>query len=109
MLSDKEKLAIRQRLAEHWRKSSKEDEEHLRTLLNGLEFTIGPCDEKAPIPADARCQEASIFSRESYVPCSKPAVAIVRHEKDQRAYYMCAPCADHNVRNRGGKLIRESS
>lgn len=71
-------------------------------------FTIGPCDEHGPIPADATCQEASIFSREKYIPCFAPAVAIVRHDKDRRSYYMCLPCAHHNVRNRGGRLIQST-
>jgi hypothetical protein len=67
---------------------------------------IGPCEESKPIPKGAQCQEASVLSRESYIPCRAPAVAIVRHDKDRRSYYMCLPCADHNIRNRGGKLIR---
>lgn len=64
-----------------------------------------PCDELRPIPQDARCQEASPFSREVYIACNAPAVAIVRHDKDRRSYYMCLPCADHNLKNRGGKLV----
>ena len=68
-------------------------------------FEIGPCDITKPIPEGARCQEASMLSRGSYIPCFAPAVAIVYHDRDRRGYYMCAPCADHNVRNRGGKLI----
>lgn len=58
-----------------------------------------------PIPEKATCQEASILSRAHYIPCGAPASAIVYHDGDGRGYYMCAPCADHNVRNRGGKLI----
>jgi hypothetical protein len=66
---------------------------------------IPPCNESAPIPADAVCQEASMFSRNSYIPCSRPARHIVRHDKDRRSYYMCDGCMDHNIRARGGKLI----
>jgi hypothetical protein len=58
-----------------------------------------------PIPADATCQEASPLSRETYIPCGATATAIVYHEKDHRGYYMCDPCADHNLRHRGGKLV----
>lgn len=58
-----------------------------------------------PIPDGAECQEASIHSREKYIPCRAPATTIVFHEKDGRGYYMCDPCADHNCRNRGGKLV----
>lgn len=57
------------------------------------------------IPKGARCQEASIFSRENYIACGQPAVAIVYHPKEHRGYYMCLGCADHNLHNRGGKLV----
>lgn len=67
-------------------------------------FEIGPCDE-TNIPDNAKCQEASIYSVGFYIPCGAAAVAVVRHEKDRRSYYMCPPCTDHNVKNRGGKLI----
>ena len=51
------------------------------------------------------CQDASPMSRETFIPCSAPASAIVWHQKDRCAYTMCASCADHNVRNRGGLLL----
>ena len=50
----------------------------------------------------ATCEEASVLSKETYIPCGQPAAEIVWHNKDRRAYRMCAPCADHNIRNRGG-------
>lgn len=34
-----------------------------------------------------------------------PADSIVWHDRDRRCYFMCAMCADHNVKNRGGKLV----
>lgn len=52
-----------------------------------------------------KCTEASQFSVETYIPCCRPAVSVVWHDRDQRAYPMCAMCTDHNVRNRGGRLI----
>lgn len=55
--------------------------------------------------AGLKCQEASALSRQTYVLCAKPAVAVIWHEKDNRAYPMCHPCAWHNVRNRGGRLL----
>jgi hypothetical protein len=70
---------------------------------------ISPCDIRKPIAKDARCQEASILSRATYIPCCAPAVAIVYHDRDRRGYYMCLPCADHNIRNRGGKLVKVNS
>jgi hypothetical protein len=65
---------------------------------------IPPVAEDGSLPADAKCQEASPFSGGTYIACGRKAEAIVFHEKDRRAFYMCAPCADHNVRNRGGVL-----
>jgi|SRR5579872_531916 len=73
------------------------------------------CPACEPPPSDntfrggARCQEASVLSREHYFPCSVPAVAIVYHAKDRRAYYMCGPCASHNVCNRGGRLLAQKN
>ena len=58
-----------------------------------------------PIPENAECQEASTLSCSFYVPCCRPAVAIIYHERDRRGYLMCSGCADHNVRNRGGKWV----
>jgi hypothetical protein len=46
------------------------------------------------------CQEASHLSREEYIPCGAPAVAVV-DSGDAHPYFMCGPCAEHNVRNRG--------
>lgn len=70
------------------------------------EYAIPPVAD-GPIPKDAQCQEASIYSRESYIPCGSPAVAVVAHDKDGREYYMCLPCADHNLRHRSGRLVRK--
>lgn len=51
------------------------------------------------------CQEASIHSRETYIPCGAQSSCIVWHAKDKRAYPMCGPCGWHNVRNRRGRLL----
>jgi hypothetical protein len=57
-----------------------------------------------------KCEEASINSRETFIPCGAPAKAVVWHERDgKHTYLMCAPCAHHNVKNRGGKLIAEAA
>jgi hypothetical protein len=69
------------------------------------EFTIKPIQDPIDkVPKDARCQEASALSHESYIPCSGPAVATVFSRRDGRAYYMCLMCADHAIRNRGFQL-----
>jgi hypothetical protein len=56
------------------------------------------------IPDDAKCQEASPFSKGMYLACSQKATTIVDNG-DSRPYYMCAGCADHNIRHRGAKLL----
>lgn len=56
--------------------------------------------------AGLRCEEASIHSRETFIPCGAPAAAIVWHQHDgKHTYLMCAACAWHNVKNRGGRLL----
>lgn len=52
------------------------------------------------------CEEASTLSRETYIPCNAPADVVVYSEKDGREYRMCIPCANHNVRNRGMRKLR---
>lgn len=53
------------------------------------------------------CEEASTLSREFYIPCNAPAVAIVgwkgRNEKPIR---MCEACEWHNIKNRGGYRVQ---
>jgi hypothetical protein len=46
------------------------------------------------------CEEASMLSRESYIPCGQPAKKVLHSPRDGRDYNMCEPCADHN-RGRG--------
>lgn len=51
------------------------------------------------------CEEVSMHSIGVgfEVPCNKPAEILVYHHRDRRSYRMCAGCADHNIRNRGGE------
>ena len=51
--------------------------------------------------APGACEEASMLSYLSYVPCNKPAARMVKH--GAKIYRMCAACADHNIRNRRGQ------
>jgi len=59
-------------------------------------------------PDDAKpgcCQEAALCIP-FYAPCNRPAVSIVRWKgRNEPAIRMCAMCADHNVRNRGGEIV----
>lgn len=67
---------------------------------------IIPVTSFTTIPDDATCQEAGLGSVHFYIPCGKRAVAIIGYNgRTEGPYYMCGPCANHNVRNRGGKLI----
>lgn len=50
------------------------------------------------------CEEASPMSHAFYIPCDKPAAFMVKN-RDPIPYRMCEACADHNVRNRGAKVI----
>jgi hypothetical protein len=61
----------------------------------------GPVELKA---GPGRCEEASLLSRERYIPCNAPAMRMVKLRKEG-PYRMCAACADHNVRNRGGQDV----
>lgn len=56
-------------------------------------------------PWENICQEASTLSVDRYIPCASQAQTIVYHARDHRGYYMCLPCAIHNLRNRSGKLV----
>lgn len=61
-----------------------------------------------------KCQEANSFGIEiggEPVPCGQPGDKVVFHQNDGRnVYVMCAPCADHNIRNRGGiELVSAST
>lgn len=70
------------------------------------DIIIPSVDESKPIPPGATCQEASSGFPNAYVPCGRPATAMVRHDKDRRSYFMCEPCAYHNIHNRGAKLVK---
>ena len=50
------------------------------------------------------CEEASMLSVRMYIPCGKPATFLVKN-RDPKPYFMCEACADHNVRNRGAKIL----
>lgn len=52
------------------------------------------------------CEEASLLSPQFpfYVPCNEPAVRVVGWKgRSDSPIRMCAACACHNVRNRGGE------
>jgi hypothetical protein len=53
------------------------------------------------------CEEASLLSKERYIPCNRPAEHIVGWKgRSETPVRMCAMCADHNVKNRGGYIVR---
>lgn len=52
------------------------------------------------------CEEAAICLS-FYAPCNKPAEHVVHWPgRSDAPIRMCAACADHNVRNRGGAILR---
>lgn len=61
-------------------------------------------------PAGATCEEASTASHMTYIPCGRPATAVVYFESHKEGpYNMCAMCADHNTRNRGATYVQEDA
>jgi hypothetical protein len=53
-----------------------------------------------------RCEEASMLSTSCYIPCNRPAVAIVGWRgRSDPPIRMCEMCEDHNLRNRGGYRV----
>lgn len=51
--------------------------------------------------SDKTCEEASMFSVKTYIPCGKSASRIIYHERDgKHFYFMCDACASHNIANR---------
>lgn len=52
------------------------------------------------------CEEASVASHETYIPCNRPARYMVGwSRRTEGPYRMCEPCASHNVSNRGAEII----
>lgn len=52
------------------------------------------------------CEEASIVSHQTYIPCNRPARYLVGWaRRNEGPYRMCEPCASHNVSNRGAQII----
>lgn len=57
-------------------------------------------------PPGSLCEEASPRSHQFYIACGRPAEFIVEFERSgEGPYAMCAPCADHNVRNRNARYV----
>lgn len=50
------------------------------------------------------CEEASPHSHGFYIPCNRPAEFVVDNG-GSTTYRMCEMCTDHNVKNRGAKIV----
>ena len=63
-----------------------------------------------PLPLKAKphcCEEASTMSGKFYIPCNRPAVAIVGWKgRSEAPIRMCDQCEFHNVKNRGGYRVQ---
>lgn len=56
---------------------------------------------------DHCCEEASMMSHSFYIPCNKPAAHIVGWKgRSDTPIRMCDACTHHNVRNRGGEIVK---
>lgn len=61
-------------------------------------------------PEGATCQEASPLSHATYIPCGRPATAVVYFPgHGEGPYNMCPPCADHNTRRRGAVFVEDET
>ena len=59
------------------------------------------------LKAKPGCCEEAALGLPFYAPCNQPAVSIVGWTgRSDQPIRMCAMCADHNVRNRGGEIVR---
>lgn len=60
------------------------------------------------LKANQGCCEEAAMGQPGYIPCNRPAVNIVGWKgRDDKPIPMCEMCTDHNVRNRGGEIIRK--
>lgn len=60
------------------------------------------------IQAKPGCCEEAALGVPFYLPCNSPAAHIVGWKgRDDKPIPMCAYCADHNVKNRGGEIISD--
>lgn len=58
------------------------------------------------VAAPDGCEEAAL-GVPFYAPCNRPATMVVRWTgRRDPAIRMCDACADHNVKNRGGEVVR---
>lgn len=54
------------------------------------------------------CCEEAVLGFSFYMPCNEPATQIIGWKgRDDKPIRMCDMCADHNLRNRGGELIKQ--
>lgn len=52
------------------------------------------------------CEEASIVSHQTYIPCNRPARYVVGWARRREGpYRMCESCTEHSVSNRGAEII----
>lgn len=116
--SDKYKEAIRaaiakQKLPAHWESARGEDHGTNSQpgdvwVEDGKIFATRKLIDEAKARQSGKppeCEEASIHSRETYIPCAAPATRFILSERGAKVYAMCQTCAYHNVRNRGAEDV----
>lgn len=55
------------------------------------------------------CEEAALLppGMDFYAPCNKPAIYIVGWKgRSDKPIQMCEACANHNVKRRGGEIVK---
>lgn len=78
----------------------REASENLADLASSI---AGP----KPVKAEFGCCEEAALGIPFYLPCNKSAVAVLRWRgRSDPAIRVCSACLDHNVRNRGGEILR---
>lgn len=55
------------------------------------------------------CQEVVTANQFMTINCRKPAVCLIWHDRDKRAYFMCHMCGSHNMMNRSGRLVIDAT
>lgn len=56
------------------------------------------------------CEEEAAASLDFYIPCNKPALAMIKwkHRADA-PIRVCAQCEEHNLKRRGGERVSDYS
>lgn len=55
---------------------------------------------------DRTCEETTGMIGDRYLRCGAKAIGLVKHRnRNEGPYFMCGPCANHNVKNRNAEAL----